>query len=196
MYKFFFSFILVGMASVNCFAQKETATFGGGCFWCTEAIYKNLKGVESVISGYSGGKTKNPNYRDVCSGITGHAEVIQISFDPAIISFSEILEIFWATHDPTSLNQQGADFGTQYRSVIFYHTPQQKEIAEKYKEKLNQENAFNKPVITEITAFEKFYPAEKYHQDYYANNSSKGYCQITIAPKLQKLRNKFAEKLK
>jgi len=184
------------MTGLNLFAQKETATLGGGCFWCTEAIYKSLKGVESVTSGYSGGKTKNPTYQDVCSGITGHAEVIQIIFDPAIISYSEILDIFWATHDPTLLNQQGSDFGTQYRSVIFCHTPEQREIAEKLKAKFNQENTFNKPVVTEIANFEKFYPAEKYHQNYYELNPAKGYCQIAIAPKLEKLRKKFSTKLK
>lgn len=184
------------MTGFNLFAQKETATLGGGCFWCTEAIFKDIKGVESVVSGYSGGIVKNPSYMDVCTGKTGHAEVIQITFDPAIISYSELLDIFWATHDPTSLNQQGADFGTQYRSVIFCHTPEQKEIAEKLKEKFNQENTFSKPVVTEIATFEKFYPAEKYHQNYYERNTAKGYCQIAISPKLEKLRKNFSTKLK
>lgn len=176
--------------------QKETATFGGGCFWCTEAIFKSLKGVEKVESGYSGGKVKNPTYKEVCTGETGHAEVIQITFDPAVISFHELLKVFWETHDPTTLNRQGADVGTQYRSVIFYHSPQQKEIAEKYKAELNKENVFNKPVVTQITAFDTFYKAENYHQNYYANNSTQGYCQIVIVPKLEKFRKIFKDKLK
>ncbi len=184
------------MTEITSSGQKETATFGGGCFWCTEAIFKSLKGVETVESGYSGGKVKNPTYKEVCTGETGHAEVIQITFDPAVISFRELLEVFWETHDPTTLNRQGADVGTQYRSVVFYHTPQQKEIAEKYKAELNRENVFNKPVVTEITAFDKFYKAENYHQDYYANNSTQGYCQIVIVPKLEKFRKIFKDKLK
>ncbi len=176
--------------------QTETATFGGGCFWCTEAIFKSLKGVETFESGYSGGKIKNPAYKEVCSGETGHAEVIQISYDPKVISFHELLKVFWETHDPTTLNRQGADVGTQYRSVVFYHSPEQKEIAEKYKTELNRQNVFDKPVVTEITPFEKFWPAEKYHQDYYANNPTQGYCQIVIVPKLQKFRKIFKDKLK
>ena len=176
--------------------KVEIAVFGGGCFWCTEAIFKSLKGVETVESGYSGGKLKNPTYKEICTGETGHAEVIQITFNPAVISFRELLEVFWETHDPTTLNRQGADVGTQYRSVVFYHTPQQKEIAEKYKTELNKENVFNKPVVTEITAIEKFYKAENYHQDYYANNSTQGYCQIVIVPKLEKFRKVFKDKLK
>lgn len=176
--------------------QNETATFGGGCFWCTEAIFKSLKGVETVESGYSGGKVKNPTYREVCTGETGHAEVIQITFDPEVISFRELLEVFWETHDPTTLNRQGADVGTQYRSVIFYHTPEQKEIAEKYKAELNSENVFNKPVVTEITASGTFYKAENYHQDYFANNPAQGYCQFVIVPKLEKFRKIFKDKLK
>ncbi|HEY3372853.1 MAG TPA: peptide-methionine (S)-S-oxide reductase MsrA [Prolixibacteraceae bacterium] len=184
------------MTDMTSSAQKETATFGGGCFWCTEAIFKSLKGVETVESGYSGGKVKNPSYREVCTGETGHAEVIQITFDPAVISFRELLEVFWETHDPTTLNRQGADVGTQYRSVVFYHSPQQKETAEKYKAELNQENVFNKPVVTEITPFDKFYNAENYHQDYYNNNSTQGYCQIVIVPKLEKFRKVFKDKLK
>lgn len=176
--------------------QKETATFGNGCFWCTEAIFKSLKGVETVESGYSGGKIKNPTYREVCSGLTGHAEVIQITFDPSVITYDELLEVFWETHDPTTLNRQGADVGTQYRSAVFYHTPEQKEAAEKYKAELNRQNVYNKPVVTEITAFDKFYKAEDYHQDYYANNPTQGYCQMIIVPKLEKFRKVFEDKLK
>ncbi len=176
--------------------QTETATFGGGCFWCTEAIFKSLKGVETVESGYSGGKTNNPTYQDVCTGQTGHAEVVQITYDPHMISFRELLEVFWETHDPTTLNQQGADRGTQYRSVVFYHTPEQKLETEKYKAELNKENVFGKPVVTEITAFTKFYKAENYHQDYFANNRSQGYCQFVIVPKVEKFRKIFKDKLK
>ena len=177
-------------------AQTETATLGGGCFWCTEAIFKSLKGVETVESGYSGGHTKNPTYKEVCTGETGHAEVIQIIFDPKIISFDEILEVFFETHDPTSLNRQGADSGTQYRSAIFYHSPEQKEKAEAYKAQLNKENVFNKPIVTEIKAFDKFYKAENYHQNYFANNRSQGYCQFVIVPKIEKFKKIFKNKLK
>lgn len=184
------------MTQITSSGQKETATFGGGCFWCTEAIFKNLKGVETVESGYSGGKVKNPTYREVCTGETGHAEVIQITFDPAVISYGELLEVFWKTHDPTTLNRQGADVGTQYRSVVFYHSTEQKETAEHYKAELNKENVFKKPIVTEITPFDQFYKAENYHQDYYENNSSQGYCQIVIVPKLEKFRKVFKEKLK
>jgi len=176
--------------------QTETATFGGGCFWCTEAIFKSLKGVETVESGYSGGKTNNPTYQEVCTGQTGHAEVVQITYDPKVISFRELLEVFWETHDPTTLNQQGADRGTQYRSVVFYHTPEQKTETEKYKAELNKENVFGKPVVTEIAAFTKFYKAENYHQDYFANNRSQGYCQFVIVPKVEKFRKIFKDKLK
>ena len=184
------------MTQISSSGQTETATFGGGCFWCTEAIFKSLKGVEAVESGYSGGKVKNPTYKEICTGETGHAEVIQITFDPKVISFRELLEVFWETHDPTTLNRQGADVGTQYRSVVFYHSPQQKELTKKYKAELNKENVFGKPVVTEITALEKFWPAEKYHQDYYENNSTQGYCQFVIVPKLQKFRKVFKDKLK
>lgn len=176
--------------------QKETATFGNGCFWCTEAIFKSLKGVETVESGYSGGKIKNPTYREVCSGLTGHAEVIQITFDPSVITYDELLEVFWETHDPTTPNRQGADVGTQYRSAVFYHSDKQKEAAEKYKAELNKQNVYNKPVVTEITPFDKFYKAEDYHQNYYANNPTQGYCQMIIVPKLEKFRKVFKDKLK
>lgn len=176
--------------------QTETATLGGGCFWCTEAIFKSLKGVETVESGYSGGKLKNPTYKEVCTGETGHAEVIQITFDPEVISYSELLEVFWKTHDPTTLNRQGADIGTQYRSVIFYHSPGQQETAEKLKSELNRQNVFGKPIVTEITAFDQFYKAENYHQDYFANNRTQGYCQFVIVPKIDKFRKIFKDKLK
>lgn len=184
------------MTVLETVAQTETATLGGGCFWCTEAIFKSLKGVETVESGYSGGHTKNPTYKEVCTGETGHAEVIQITFDPKIISFDEILEVFFETHDPTSLNRQGADSGTQYRSAIFYHSPEQKEKAEAYKARLNKENVFNKPIVTEIKAFDKFYKAEDYHQNYFANNRSQGYCQFVIVPKIEKFKKIFKNKLK
>jgi len=178
------------------YGQTETATFGGGCFWCTEAIFKSLKGVETVESGYSGGKQKNPTYQEVCTGETGHAEVIQLKFNPKVISFRELLEVFWETHDPTTLNRQGADVGTQYRSVVFYHSPEQKETAEKYKAELNKENIFRGTVVTEITAFDNFYKAENYHQNYFANNRSQGYCQFVIVPKIEKFRKIFKDKLK
>lgn len=174
----------------------ELATFGSGCFWCTEAVFKELKGVESVTSGYSGGHIINPAYREVTSGQTGHAEVVEIEFDPEVISFSELLEVFWATHDPTTLNRQGADVGPQYRSVIFYHNEKQKEAAEAIKRKLNEEKIFGKPVVTEISPWENFYRAENYHQDYYENNPEQGYCQFVIVPKLDKFRKVFKDRLK
>ena len=184
------------MSQLSGSGQTETATFGGGCFWCTEAIFRSLKGVGTVESGYSGGKTKNPTYQEVCTGETGHAEVIQITFDPKVIGFRELLEVFWETHDPTTLNRQGADRGTQYRSAVFYHSPEQKEVAEKYKEELNKENIFNGPIVTEITPFDKFYKAENYHQDYFENNRTQGYCQMVIVPKIEKFRKIFKDKLK
>jgi len=194
-------FLIVNLLLFSAFTNQnknkmEIATFGGGCFWCTEAVFKELKGVESVTSGYSGGHVINPAYREVTSGKTGHAEVIEIEFDPAVISFQELLEVFWATHDPTTLNRQGADVGPQYRSVIFYHNEAQKEIAEKIKQKLNDEKVFDKPVVTEITPWENFYRAENYHQDYYENNPNQGYCQFVIVPKLDKFRKIFQDKLK
>ncbi len=176
--------------------NMETATLGGGCFWCTEAIYKELKGVKEVTSGYSGGHVENPTYEEVCTGETGHAEVIQIEFDPKVISYSEILQVFFETHDPTTLNRQGADVGTQYRSAVFYHNEQQKETAESIISQLNKEQVYNKPIVTEVTAFDKFYKAENYHQDYVELNPTKGYCQIVIIPKLEKFRKIFQDKLK
>ncbi len=174
----------------------ETATFGAGCFWCVEAIFQQLEGVQKVASGYSGGKVDNPTYKQVCSGTTGHAEVIQITYDPAKISFEELLEAFWSSHDPTTLNRQGADVGTQYRSVVFYHTNEQKALAEGYKKKLNEENAFGKPVVTEISPFTKFYKAEDYHQNYFNENGDQPYCRVVIAPKLDKFKKVFKDKLK
>jgi peptide-methionine (S)-S-oxide reductase len=166
----------------------ELATFGGGCFWCVEAVYEGLDGVRSVTSGYAGGKTDNPTYKDICTGLTGHAEVIQIAFDPAKISYDRLLEIFWQAHDPTTLNRQGADTGTQYRSVIFHHSPAQKAAAVKSRDAAQKD--FPRPIVTEISALPVFFPAEDYHQDYYANNSRAGYCQVVIRPKLDKLRAK------
>ncbi len=173
----------------------QTATFGGGCFWCTEAIFLELKGIEKVVSGYSGGNAPGkPTYREVCSGLTGHAEVIQVTFDANVISYEDVLVIFMTTHDPTQLNRQGADVGTQYRSVIFYHDDKQKEIAEVVLEQLAP--YFDQKIVTEISPLEIFYEAEDYHQDYYRNNSEQGYCSFVITPKLQKLRKLHADKLK
>ncbi|NOZ40756.1 MAG: peptide-methionine (S)-S-oxide reductase MsrA [Planctomycetes bacterium] len=177
-------------------AKLQQATFGGGCFWCTEAVYQELKGVSKVTSGYSGGRKENPTYREISTGLTGHAEVIQIDFDPQQIAFDELLEVFWQTHDPTTLNRQGADVGTQYRSVVFYHNDEQKKSAEAYKEKLDAAGAFSDPIVTEISPIGKFYAAEDYHQDYYAINGSQPYCRAVIAPKVEKVRKVFADKLK
>jgi peptide-methionine (S)-S-oxide reductase len=174
----------------------EKATFGSGCFWCTEAVFLRLKGVYSVYSGYSGGKLENPTYEQVCSGNTGHAEVIQIGFDPNEVSYDELLEVFWKTHDPTTLNRQGADVGTQYRSVIFYHNDEQKEKAERYKKELDKSGAWDNPIVTEISPLKIFYKAEEYHQRYYEKNPYQGYCSFVIAPKLEKFEKVFKEKLK
>lgn len=175
----------------------ETATIAGGCFWCTEAIFKRLKGVVSVTSGYTGGKTENPTYEEVSTGDTGHAEAIQIKFDPKIIPFKHILDIFWVIHDPTTLNQQGPDEGTQYRSVIFYHDDKQKELAEKSKEEMEKSKTYDKKLVTEIVPFEKFYTAEEYHQNYYEQNQDKNpYCSLVIDPKIQKLLHKFNSDVK
>lgn len=182
---------------INSMERTDTATFGTGCFWCTEAIFRELKGVLRVTSGYSGGTKPNPTYKEVCSGETGHAECVQVVYEPDKISFDELLQVFFEVHDPTSLNRQGADVGTQYRSAIFYHNPEQKEKAEYYKNELNKSGAYNKPIVTEITPFSKFYPAEDYHQDYYANNKNTNpYCSIVIRPKLDKFEKVFAQKLK
>jgi peptide-methionine (S)-S-oxide reductase len=177
-------------------AKLETITLGAGCFWCVEAVFQEVDGVVSVTSGYSNGQVTNPTYEQVCSGNTGCAEVAQIVFDPAKVSLGKILEVFWKTHDPTSLNRQGADSGTQYRSGIYYHTQAQKEYAEMYKAKLNEVNAFGKPVVTEILPVQNFSVAENYHQDYYRNNPNAGYCRNVIIPKLDKFRAVFADVLK
>ena len=176
--------------------KTETATFGTGCFWCTEAIFQELKGVLKVTSGYSGGQTANPSYEEVCSGSTGHAECLQIVYDPSIISYEELLEVFWESHDPTSLNRQGNDVGTQYRSAIFYHDEAQKLKAEHYKAELSKSGAYDKPIVTEITAFTKFYPAEDYHQQYFNNHGSQPYCYLVIRPKVEKFEKVFKSKLK
>ena len=175
----------------------STATFANGCFWCTEAIFEELDGVISATSGYTGGQTENPTYKQVCGGQTGHAECLQIVFDPTKISFDELLAVFWETHDPTTLNQQGGDVGTQYRSGIFYHNDEQKTKAEKYKSELDKSGAYERPIVTEITAFTKFYPAENYHQQYFElNENNNPYCKIVIRPKLDKFRKVFKDKLK
>ncbi len=174
----------------------EKATFGSGCFWCTEAIFERLKGIKSVISGYAGGETENPAYEEVCSGKTGHAEVCEITFDPNIISYAELLEVFWKTHDPTTLNRQGNDVGTQYRSVIFYHNEEQKKLAEYYKHELIKSGAWENPIVTEISPADNFYPAEDYHQDYFEKNPYQGYCAFVIAPKVEKFEKAFKNSLK
>ncbi|RZK75411.1 MAG: peptide-methionine (S)-S-oxide reductase, partial [Pedobacter sp.] len=166
------------------------------CFWCSEAVFQRLKGVESVRSGYEGGNVVNPSYDDVCTGTTGHAEVIEITYDPTKIKYEELLEVFWKTHDPTTLNRQGADVGTQYRSVVFYHTDEQKILAERYKKELNEKNAFGKPVVTAIAKAAPFYVAENYHQNYFLRNGSQPYCRAVIQPKMDKLEKIFKDKLK
>jgi len=176
--------------------EREVATLGGGCFWCTEAIFDQLKGVEKVESGYSGGKVPNPSYEDVCTGNTGHAESIQITFNPKQISFKEILQIFFTTHDPTTLNKQGADVGTQYRSAIFYHNPDQEAVAKEVIKETNAAKVWKKQIVTEVAPFKAFYKAEDYHQEYFKNNSRQPYCQVVIAPKIVKLREHYREKLK
>lgn len=173
----------------------EKAILAGGCFWCTEAVFQNLKGVEKIVSGYTDGKVKNPTYREVCSGLTGHTEAIEITFDPEIITFGELLEIFWTTHDPTTLNRQGNDVGTQYRSGIYYLNENQKEIAEQSIKEVAPK-IWNDPIVTELKPASTFYPAEKYHQDYYNRNSYVGYCRIVISPKVAKVKEKFKDKLK
>ena len=185
------------MSNVLTAENTDTATFANGCFWCTEAIFEQLEGVISATSGYTGGQIENPTYKQVTTGETGHAEALQIIYDPKKISFDELLEVFWETHDPTTLNRQGADVGTQYRSGIFYHNEEQKQKAEKYKAELDKSGAFNSSVVTEITPFTKFFPAEDYHQQYFENNENKNpYCKIVIRPKLDKFRKVFKEKLK
>lgn len=174
----------------------ETATLGGGCFWCLEAVYKELKGVNFVKSGYAGGHIDNPSYKQVCTGNTGHAEVVQIHFNPTIITYEDLLNVFFTIHNPTTLNRQGADIGTQYRSVIFYHNETQRNIAETSVKELEQKNLWANPIITEISPFQMFFQAEDYHQDYYLNNSNQPYCQVVIAPKIAKFRQKFLDQLR
>lgn len=174
----------------------ETATLAGGCFWCLEAVYDQLKGVESVESGYAGGQTVNPSYQQVCSGTTGHAEVVQIKYDPSVITFRDLLDIFFTIHDPTTLNRQGGDIGTQYRSAVFYHDDAQREAAEHMIKELDQLRLWDAPIVTQVVPLENYYPAEAYHQEYFANNPGQGYCQMVVAPKVSKFRKKFLEKLK
>ena len=174
----------------------EVATFAGGCFWCTEAVFLEIKGVEKVVSGYIGGKTVNPTYKDICTGETGHAEAIEITFNPNEVAYEDLLEVFFGTHDPTTLNRQGADVGTQYRSEIFYHSEAQKTKAENYIQLLEKEKLYDKKIVTKVSSATVFYPAEDYHQNYYNQNSSQGYCQMVIAPKLEKLRKYYKSKLK
>jgi peptide-methionine (S)-S-oxide reductase len=174
--------------------QEQTATFGSGCFWCTEAIFKQVKGVRTVVSGYSGGSVENPTYTEVCMGHTGHAEAIQITFDPKVVSYPEILEVFWRSHDPTTVDQQGHDVGPQYRSVVFFHNDRQRDLAERYKQKINEAKVFSKPVVTEIEKYKEFYPAEANHQDYYARHKDQPYCQRTIGRKLEKLKAVFGDR--
>ncbi|MDQ3754425.1 MAG: peptide-methionine (S)-S-oxide reductase MsrA [Acidobacteriota bacterium] len=182
--------------TVNSAPDREVATLGGGCFWCVEAVFDELRGVERVESGYAGGATPNPTYRQVCAGTTGHAEVIQITFDPQVTSFKEILDVFFTVHDPTTLNRQGADVGTQYRSVIFYHDEKQKAVAERVIEELNAAHVWDAPIVTEIAPLQIFYPAEDYHQEYFQLNGEQPYCRAVVAPKVAKFRKQFAERLK
>lgn len=177
-------------------SNLELATLGGGCFWCLEAVYDQLRGVTDVVSGYSGGHVHEPTYERVCAGTTGHAEVVQLKFDPSAISFEDILRVFFTIHDPTTLNRQGADVGTQYRSVIFYHTEEQKAVAEQLIASLSHEKLWSAPIVTEVEPFDRFYPAEDYHQEYFARNPHQGYCQFVIAPKVAKFRQKYLSRLR
>jgi peptide-methionine (S)-S-oxide reductase len=176
--------------------SRETATLGGGCFWCLEAVYNQLSGVESVESGYAGGRVPAPTYEQVCTGMTGHAEVVQITFDPAVITYRDILDVFFTIHDPTTLNRQGADVGTQYRSAIFYHSPEQQATAEQTIADLEAAHLWDSPIVTEVTPLEAFYPAESYHQQYFERNPGQGYCRAVIAPKVAKFRQKYFARLK
>jgi len=176
--------------------QQEVATLAGGCFWCLEAVYLDLRGVERVVSGYAGGHVPNPTYREVCSGLTGHAEVVQVAFDPAVVSYRELLQIFFTIHDPTTLNRQGADVGTQYRSAIFYHDDAQKATAEAVMAEVTAEKIWPNPLVTQLEPLAKFYPAEEYHQDYFARNPSQPYCQVVVAPKVSKFRKQYVGMLK
>lgn len=186
----------VSISTTQNSSDMDTITFGAGCFWCVEAIFQRVEGVISVKSGYSGGPNANPTYKEVCSGLTGHAEVCQLIYDPSKVDVATLLEVFWQTHDPTTLNRQGADVGTQYRSVIFYHTDAQKALAESYKEKLNASGAFEKPIVTEISPFTAFFEAEDYHQNYFNENGTQPYCSFVIRPKVEKFEKVFKDKMK
>ena len=175
---------------------RELATLAGGCFWCLEAVYKELRGVERVVSGYAGGHVSNPTYREVCEGTTGHAEVVQITFDPSAVSYKELLEVFFTIHDPTTLNRQGADVGTQYRSAVFHHTPEQRETAEQVIAEMTAARVWDSPIVTEVAPLEKFYPAEDYHQDYFEKNPTQPYCRAVVEPKVSKFRKLFLDRLK
>lgn len=174
----------------------EKATFGSGCFWCTEAVFQRLKGVSKAQSGYAGGSVENPTYEQVCTGTTGHAEVVQVTYDPDVVSYDELLEVFWNTHDPTTLNRQGNDVGTQYRSAVFYHNDDQKELAEAYKQKLGEGNIWPDPIVTEVVPLNNYFPAEDYHDDYFNKNGGQPYCSFVVAPKVKKFKEVFSEKLK
>ena len=176
--------------------REELATLAGGCFWCLEAVFADLRGVSRVVSGYAGGDVPNPTYKAVCSGTTGHAEVVQVTYDPQVVSFAELLEVFFTIHDPTTLNRQGGDIGTQYRSAVFYHSPEQKEIAERLISEFDAQHIWDAPIVTEVSPLTVFYPAEDYHQEYYQNNQNQPYCRAVIAPKVSKFRQKYLEKLK
>lgn len=184
------------MANTAAGGSRELATLGGGCFWCTEAVFTELRGVERVDSGYAGGTTPNPTYEQVCTGRTGHAEVVQVTFDPGVLSFHDLLVVFFTVHDPTTLNRQGADVGTQYRSVVFYRDEAQKTTTERVIRELEQEKLWRKKIVTEVVPFSAFYLAEEYHRDYFARNPTGGYCQFVVAPKVAKFRSKFADRLK
>ena len=187
---------IINLGTAKSQSKMEKATLGGGCFWCVEAVYEEVEGITSVTSGYMGGHIKNPSYKDVTSGRSGHAEVVQLTFDPEVISYKEILEIFWMTHDPTTLNRQGNDIGPQYRSAVFYHNDEQKRVADFYLAELDKSGAYRDPIVTEITEASEYYKAEDYHQDYYSLNRNQPYCQFVIRPKLEKFRKAFSSKLK
>jgi peptide-methionine (S)-S-oxide reductase len=184
------------MAIENGGQRLETATLGGGCFWCLEAVFERLEGVEKAVSGYAGGRVPDPSYELVCSGLTGHAEVVQITFDPSVLPYRELLQIFFAFHDPTTLNRQGNDLGTQYRSAIYYHSPEQERTAREVIEQLRRDGTWDDPIVTEVTPLDRFYPAEEYHQQYFQRNPTRMYCQAVVAPKVAKLRREYADRLR
>ncbi|MDA4130420.1 MAG: peptide-methionine (S)-S-oxide reductase MsrA [Thaumarchaeota archaeon] len=184
------------MSSASNLKELQVATLGGGCFWCIEAVFSELNGVLKAESGYAGGTMKNPSYEEVCSDETGHAEVVQVTFDPSVITYREILQVFFSVHDPTTLNRQGADVGTQYRSVVFYNSPEQRQVAEEVIKEINRTRMWEKPVVTELVPLTEFYKAEEYHQNYFKNNPSQGYCQVVISPKVSKFRKNYFDRLK